>query len=118
MIKDSGKTEEFSTGYIRDSREGKGLFSCLPMFALERLAKLFEAGSKKYGEFNCYKGAPFTRCIDSGLRHAVKYSRGDDDEDHLIACVFNFIMIAEYEERIKLGLLDEDLDDRLHRRKK
>ena len=26
MIKDSGKTEEFSTGYIRDSREGKGLF--------------------------------------------------------------------------------------------
>lgn len=51
----------------------------------------FEEGAKKYGVDNWKKGIP-TRCyIDSAVRHFLKYVRGDEDEPHGRAFVWNIL---------------------------
>ena len=51
----------------------------------------FEEGAKKYGVDNWKKGIP-TRCyIDSAVRHYLKYVRGDEDEPHGRAFVWNIL---------------------------
>jgi hypothetical protein len=55
------------------------------------VSKHFEAGAKKYGEYNWQKGIP-TRCyIDSAVRHYLKFLRGDKDEPHDRAFVWNIL---------------------------
>ena len=51
----------------------------------------FEEGAKKYGENNWQKGLPTTCYMDSALRHYFKWRRGDKDEDHARAFVWNLI---------------------------
>lgn len=55
------------------------------------LAKHFEAGAVKYGERNWEKGLPLHCYIDSGIRHYLKALRGDTDEPHIRACVWNLM---------------------------
>lgn len=55
------------------------------------LAKHFEAGAAKYGENNWKKGIDTWCYIDSAIRHYLKWQRGDDDEPHHIAFVWNII---------------------------
>lgn len=58
---------------------------------LLEVAKHFEAGAKKYGENNWQKGLPESCYIDSALRHYLKYRRGDKDEPHDRAFVWNLL---------------------------
>ena len=58
---------------------------------LLEVAKHFEEGAKKYGENNWQKGLPPSCYIDSALRHYLKFKRGDDDEPHDRAFVWNLI---------------------------
>lgn len=51
----------------------------------------FEEGAKKYGEYNWQKGIPVHSYIDSAVRHYLKYLRGDEDENHLRAFVWNIL---------------------------
>ena len=51
----------------------------------------FEEGAKKYGERNWEKGIPVQRYIDSGVRHYFKWLRGDQDERHDRAFVWNML---------------------------
>lgn len=51
----------------------------------------FEEGAKKYGEHNWQKGIPVNRYIDSAVRHYLKWRRGDDDERHDRAFVWNLM---------------------------
>ena len=137
-IKDSGDRTEFSTGAVRDMREGKGrcdlmplevvaylypgkqenifleinqfqktnnttfLYGALCKFADEaynrnvttmflEVAKHFEEGAKKYGENNWQKGIPVNCYIDSAIRHYLKWLRGDTDEPHDRAFVWNLM---------------------------
>lgn len=53
------------------------------------VAKHFEAGAIKYGENNWQKGLPVNCYIDSALRHYLKFCRGDNDEPHDRAFVWN-----------------------------
>ena len=55
------------------------------------VAKHFEEGAKKYGERNWQKGIPARCYIDSAVRHLLKYERGDDDEPHDRAFVWNIM---------------------------
>lgn len=55
------------------------------------VAKHFEEGAKKYGESNWQKGIPARCYIDSAVRHLLKYERGDDDEPHDRAFVWNIM---------------------------
>lgn len=51
----------------------------------------FEEGAKKYGVDNWKKGIPTNCYIDSALRHFFKYLRGDNDEPHGRAFVWNLL---------------------------
>ena len=51
----------------------------------------FSEGCKKYGENNWQKGLPINCYIDSGVRHYLKWRRGDDDERHDRAFVWNLL---------------------------
>jgi hypothetical protein len=51
----------------------------------------FEEGCAKYGENNWKLGIPVSRYIDSGVRHYLKWLRGDDDERHDRAFCWNMI---------------------------
>src|SRR3954469_16270146 len=67
--KDSGARESFPTGMVRDTREGKGRFDLIPPIPLRRLAGVYERGAAKYDDNNWKKGAPYSRFLDSALRH-------------------------------------------------
>lgn len=51
----------------------------------------FEEGAKKYGEDNWKKGIPTHCYVDSAVRHYLKFLRGDQDEPHNRAFVWNLM---------------------------
>lgn len=51
----------------------------------------FEEGAKKYGENNWKKGIPTYCYIDSAVRHYLKFLRGDQDEPHDRAFIWNLM---------------------------
>lgn len=55
------------------------------------VSKHFEEGAKKYGEYNWQKGIPVHCYIDSAVRHYLKWLRGDTDEPHDRAFVWNIL---------------------------
>ena len=55
------------------------------------VAKHFEDGATKYGPDNWRKGIPVNCYIDSAVRHYLKYLRGDTDERHDRAFVWNIL---------------------------
>ena len=55
------------------------------------VAKHFEEGAKKYGDNNWQKGIPVHCYIDSAVRHYLKWLRGDKDEPHDRAFVWNLM---------------------------
>lgn len=134
MIKDSGSRTEFTTGAVRDLREGKGrmdltpldiisklvksdvlksidkythtgedryLYKAIKQYCTERnwdiftgaieVSKQYEEGCKKYGDFNWQKGIPIHCYIDSACRHYIKWRRGDNDEPHDRATIWNLL---------------------------
>jgi hypothetical protein len=98
-IKDSGKRQQFDSGMQRDVTEGKTDYSLVmdgPMF--ERWAIHLTNGAKKYDKRNWMKAAgpeEFARFKESALRHFMQWFKGDTDEDHAAAVMFN-INGAEY----------------------
>lgn len=68
----------------------KHYYSSLPMMFLE-VAKHFEEGAKKYGEYNWQKGIPVHCYVDSAVRHYLKYRDGYNDEPHDRAFVWNIM---------------------------
>jgi len=111
QIKDSGTRSNFTTGAVRDGQDGKGRMDLLPVRALIEVAKIFEAGAKKYAARNWEKGIPLSRYMDSGLRHAMKWLRGDRDEPHLAMACWNFLCLQDTQLRIAEGLLPMELND-------
>lgn len=110
-IKDSGQRSNFDSGAVRDCQEGKGRMDLMPVSALIEVSKVFEEGARKYTARNWEKGIPLSRYIDSGLRHALKYLRGDRDEPHLVQACWNFLCGLDTLKRIEEGLLPAELDD-------
>lgn len=86
--------------YIRDG-ETKLLTNCLYSFALEEdinehtmfleVSKHYEQGCLKYGDRNWERGIPLHCYIDSAVRHYLKLLRGDTDENHSNAFVWNIL---------------------------
>ena len=58
---------------------------------LLEVAKHFEDGAIKYGDRNWEKGIPVHCYIDSAVRHYLKYRRGDQDEPHDRAFMWNIL---------------------------
>lgn len=55
------------------------------------VAKHFEEGAKKYNENNWRLGINAKNYIDSAVRHYLKHLRGDTDEPHDRAFVWNIL---------------------------
>lgn len=53
----------------------------------------FEDGCAKYGANNWRKGIPAHCYIDSAIRHYLKWVRGDDDEPHDRAFLWNILCL-------------------------
>lgn len=109
-VKDSGKRQEFTSGMVRDVQEGKPDIARVfdgPM--LERWAMHITKGAVKYPDVT--PGVPnwtlasgeqeLVRFKKSAARHFFQWLRGDQDEDHAAAVLFN-VNGAEYV-RQKLG---------------
>lgn len=92
-VKDSGKREEFTSGMVRDTTDGKTDYTLIadgPM--LDRWATHLTKGAKKYEARNWMKacGEPeLARFRESAFRHFMQWFRGDTDEDHAAAVFFN-----------------------------
>jgi len=56
---------------------------------LLEVSKHYEDGCTKYGERNWEQGIPLHCYIDSGVRHYLKFRRGDTDERHDRAFLWN-----------------------------
>ncbi len=115
-VKDSGKREEFATGSVRDSQDGKGRFDLIPYHSLFRLARHFENGAVKYGPDNWRLGQKLSRYLSSASRHLAQWGaskRGELqlDEDHLAAAAWNIFALMWTENEIKEGRLSAELDD-------
>lgn len=65
-----------------------------PFTALLELSMHFEAGALKYGDANWELGIPLHCYLDSATRHYLKYLRGDEDERHDRACLWNLVCAA------------------------
>jgi hypothetical protein len=66
------------------------LYSNLETMLLE-VSVHYGDGAKKYDEFNWEKGLPCESFLDSAVRHLLKLIRGDIDEPHDRAFVWNVI---------------------------
>jgi hypothetical protein len=55
------------------------------------VSKHFEQGAQKYGENNWQKGIPVSCYLDSAVRHYLKWRRGDADEPHNRAAIWNIL---------------------------
>lgn len=111
VLHDSGARQEFDTGAVRDTQEGKGRFDLIPPYPIEQLAKLYEAGCKKYGDRNWEKGIPLGRMIDSAMRHLNKWVQGKRDEPHLVQAAWNILNLIHFIHEIEEGRLPDSLDD-------
>jgi hypothetical protein len=94
-------------GYFQKSNNTGYLVGCIGEFARHtghecnwlgdactlflEVAKHFEDGALKYGENNWQKGIPVHCYIDSAIRHYLKWLRGDKDEPHDRAFVWNLM---------------------------
>ena len=103
-VKDSGKRAQFAGGMVRDTDEGKLQWHRLFDGPLaERYVAHLTKGAQKYPDVE--PGVPnwmlaqgpeeLQRARQSAVRHLAQWLRGDEDEDHAMALVFN-INVAEY----------------------
>uniref|UniRef100_A0A6M3JQF8 dATP/dGTP diphosphohydrolase N-terminal domain-containing protein n=2 Tax=viral metagenome TaxID=1070528 RepID=A0A6M3JQF8_9ZZZZ len=93
MIKDSGARETFASGMVRDTTEGKINYLLTrdgPMY--ERWARHLTKGAGKYDKRNWMKASgpeELERACESATRHFEQWLRGETDEDHAAAVIFN-----------------------------
>ena len=85
---------------FKQTKDVRYLHDCLSVFKsyydgaetmFLEVAKHFEDGAEKYGESNWQHGIPVKYYIDSAVRHYLKYRRGDKDEPHDRAFVWNIL---------------------------
>ena len=90
MIHDFIKTGD-EVWLLRAARSFGDTVFLSPSSMILEVAVHFEEGCEKYGERNWEKGLPLHCYIDSAVRHYLKYVRGDDDERHDRAFVWNLL---------------------------
>lgn len=115
-LPDSGERREFSTGSVRDIRDGKGRYDLISPIAMASLAKRMEDGMQKYGERNWEKGQNLMSYIDSCIRHINNFitdrmTNTISAEDHISAAFWNLHSFIHTKYMIENGLLPKELDD-------
>ena len=96
--------ETHDVEYLFEAIYNSSLFGDPYTMFLE-VSKHFEDGANKYGEYNWQKGIPTHCYIDSAIRHYLKFLRGDKDEHHDRAFIWNILC------RIWTCIHKSELDD-------
>ena len=91
FLKDSNTAHLYECIRLFSSYYGEETNTATDCTMLLEVAKHFEEGAKKYGENNWQKGLPVHCYIDSAVRHYLKWLRGDKDEPHDRAFVWNLL---------------------------
>jgi hypothetical protein len=101
VTKDSGKREEYDSGMVRDTQEGKPRYDLLlprgiPYRAqfLTRVAELLGRGAEKYSDRNWERASgpeELDRFKSSAQRHLMQWLTDESDEDHAAAVCFNLL---------------------------
>lgn len=110
VVKDSGKRQHFEGGMQRDTQEGKpDIWRVYVGPLIERLAVHVTKGAAKYPDIK--PGIPnwtlaageeeMQRFKASAARHFWQWMRGDQDEDHYSACVFNLTGYEYLKEKLE-----------------
>jgi hypothetical protein len=92
-IQDSGERQEFDSGMVRDTAEGKVDYTLVfdgPL--VDRYAAHLTKGAEKYAVRNWMQATgaeEMARFKVSATRHFRQWLRGEMDEDHFAATVFN-----------------------------
>ena len=102
----SGEKDVYKGGGTRDKRAGKGRFDLITPFMLKRLAGVYERGAVNHGDRNWEKGIPFSRLLDSALRHINQWKEGKRDEDHIAQAIWNLSGLLHFEELGRKDLND------------
>lgn len=136
VVKDSGKRQDFATGARRDTQDGKGDFSrvpmswiremaqmlqqraepndrvdLVPMLPLLRLSSVYGRGGFKYTESNWTLGIPLSRYISSAMRHLISWAEGDVSEDHLAQAAWNCFSAIWTESAVIHSQIPEEIGD-------
>lgn len=78
--------------------------------AMIELSIHYEQGAKKYSENNWKKGISIHSFLDSACRHALKHLRGDKDEPHDRAFLWNIVgCIWTYENKPEFDDVELDI---------
>lgn len=109
------KITKFDTGAIRDSQEGKEMYTeTISWTALRRYAQYMTGKRDKYGSGNFKKGISAESYENSLMRHVMKYMMNkledgnlEKEEDHLSAIVFNTFGLM-HEEAFNRASLQEE----------
>ncbi len=110
VVKDSGNRQQFASGSLRDTTEGKIDYSRAldgPMF--ERLAIHLTKAESKYPDVRpgfqnwmlISTEEELVRYRKSAVRHFIQWLRGDTDEDHAAAVFFNINGVEYIKEQMK-----------------
>lgn len=113
VTKDSGKREEYGSGMVRDTQDGKPRYDLLlpkdvpysDQF-LTRVAGLLARGAEKYSDRN-WEQASGTEELDrfksSAFRHLMQWLTDETDEDHGAAVVFNILAFETVKWKMENG---------------
>lgn len=83
--------------------------------AMLEVAKQYEDGAKKYEDRNWEAGMPLHCFIDSGVRHLLKWARGQEDEPHDRAFLWNMLgALWTLQNKPELNDLPHRLSDEIH----
>ena len=110
-VQDSGKRQDFFTGSVRDTNDGKPRYDLITPIGLYYLAMHYANGAKKYGDRNWEKGQHLSRYIESLERHVQKMKVGLEDEDHVSAIAWNAMAFIHTKTMIESGQLPKELND-------
>lgn len=97
-------SRQFDTGSKRDNDDNKPLVNHIDPYTRLRFGHLLRAGATKYGINNWRLGQPTETALESLHRHLAKFELNlkngiDQDEDHIMSCIFNLQLIAMNEEK-------------------
>jgi len=110
VVKDSGSRAEYPSGMVRDTTDGKAEYDRIfdgPM--MDRYAEHLTKAKAKYqddpdGTPNWMRAASVEEMLrfrKSAARHFRQWLRGDVDEDHAAAVIFNLNGVEYVKERLR-----------------
>ena len=98
-INDGGERTSYGeNAAIREPDDGKGRPDLISPWALTRLAKWYELGSRKYADRNWERGMNFSRYTASLFRHLIAWMKKDKSEAHLAAIAWNAFAMMHHQE--------------------